>query len=186
EAERTLGLDVEPRLQQLMLPYPRVLHTLSAAYAVANVGLTVGWLVLMFRQRHPDFHRLRRTTVLATMAAQPVFLFFPCAPPRRLDHIVDTIADVTGVDLESGLIGQLYIPIAAMPSIHVTYAVITGHGLAQTSRSPLVRSLGKAYATLVAFVVFVTGNHYVLDAIVGGMLGGVALRTAHRLSRLSR
>src|ERR687891_1311665 len=134
--ERRLGIHVEPRLQALLLPQRRLIAVLNVAYVTLNVGLTVGWLIRLFRGKHPQFHRLRRAAVLTTLGAQPVFLLFPVAPPRTLDHFVDTIADVSGVDLDSGLIAHLYDPIAAMPSIHVAYAVVTATGIARTSRSP--------------------------------------------------
>jgi hypothetical protein len=180
--ERRVGIDVEPQLQAALLPRRRLVAVLNVAYATLNVGLTVGWLMRLFHRRHPDFHRLRRAAVLATLGAQPVFLFFPVAPPRTLDHFVDTIADVSGFDLDSGLIAKLYDPIAAMPSIHVTYAVVTAAGIAETSESALARALAAAYPPLVALVVFVTANHYVLDAVAGATLGLAALRLARRLS----
>jgi hypothetical protein len=179
--ERRLGLHVEPELQALLLPRRRLVAVLNVAYVTLNVGLTVGWLIRLFRGRHPDFHRLRRAAAVATLGAQPVFLFFPVAPPRTLDHFVDTIADVSGVDLDAGVIAKLYDPIAAMPSIHITYAVITAAGIAQTSRSPLARVLAPAYPPLVALVIFATANHYVLDAIGGAALGLGALRLARML-----
>jgi hypothetical protein len=179
--ERRLGLHVEPDLQALLLPRRRLVAVLNVAYVTLNVGLTVGWLIRLFRRRHPDFHRLRRAAALATLGAQPVFLFFPVAPPRTLDHFVDTIADVSGVDLDVGLISKLYDPIAAMPSIHVTYAVVTAAGIAETSSSAAARALAPAYPPLVALVVFTTANHYVLDAIAGAALGLAALRVARML-----
>src|SRR5919108_2430568 len=174
--ERRLDIHVEPELQTVLLPRRRLVAVLNVAYVTLNVGLTVGWLMRLFRRRHPDFRRLRRAAALATLGAQPVFLFFPVAPPRTLDHFVDTIADVSGVDLDAGLIAQLYDPIAAMPSIHITYAVITAAGIAQTSRSPIARTLAPAYPPLVAAVIFATANHYVLDAVAGGALALAGLR----------
>ena len=180
--ERRLGIHVEPELQAALLPQRRLVAVLNVAYATLNVGLTVGWLMRLFHRRDPQFHRLRRAAVLATLGAQPVFLLFPVAPPRALDQFVDTIADVSGFDLDSGLIAKLYDPIAAMPSIHVTYAVLTAAGIAETSESALARALAPAYPPLVALVVFVTANHYVLDAVAGATLGLAALRLARRLS----
>jgi hypothetical protein len=180
--ERRLGIHVEPELQAALLPRRRLVAVLNVAYATLNVGLTVGWLMRLFHRRDPKFHRLRRAAVLATLGAQPVFLFFPVAPPRTLDHFVDTIADVSGFDLDSGLVAKLYDPIAAMPSIHVTYAVVTAAGIAETSESGLARALAPAYPPLVALVVFVTANHYVLDAVAGATLGLAALLLARRLS----
>jgi PAP2 superfamily len=179
--ERRLAIHVEPELQALLLPRRRVVALLNVAYVTLNVGLTVGWLIHLFRRRHSDFHRLRRATALATLGAQPVFLLFPVAPPRTLEGFVDTIADVSGVDLDTGLVAKLYDPIAAMPSIHVAYAVVTAAGIAETSGSGLVRGIAPVYPPLVAAVVFTTANHYVLDAIAGAALGLGALRLARLL-----
>jgi PAP2 superfamily len=181
ELERRLGIHVEPELQALLLPRRRVVAVLNVAYVTLNVGLTVGWLWRLFRRRDPEYHRLRRAAVLATLGAQPVFLLFPTAPPRTLDHFVDTIADVSGVDLDTGIVARLYDPIAAMPSIHITYAVVTASGIARTSRSPLARALAPAYPPAVAFVIFATANHYVLDAVAGAALGLAGLRLARAL-----
>jgi hypothetical protein len=130
------------------------------------------------RAQHPDFHGLRRAAVLTTLGAQPVFLFFPVAPPRTLDEFVDTIEEVSGIDLDRGLIAQLYDPIAAMPSIHVAYAVVTAAGIATTSESAVARALAPAYPPVVAAVVVATANHYVLDAVAGGALALAGLRVA--------
>lgn len=176
--ERRLGIYVEPRLQARLLPHRHVVAVLNVSYVTLNVGLTVGWLIRLFRRRHPAFHRLRRAAVLATLGAQPVFLLFPVAPPRKLDPFVDTILDVSGVDLERGFVGQLYDPIAAMPSIHITYAVVTAAGIAGTSGSLAARSLAAAYPPLVALVIFATANHYVLDGVAGAMLGLAALKVS--------
>ena len=178
--ERRLGMHVEPRLQALLLPRRRLIAVLNVAYVTLNVGLTVGWLVRLFRRRDREFHRLRRAAVLTTLGAQPVFLLFPVAPPRTLEHFVDTIEEVSGIDLDRGLVAQLYDPIAAMPSIHVAYAVVTATGIVETSESPLARALAPAYPPLVAVVVFVTANHYVLDAVAGGALALAVLRAARR------
>jgi hypothetical protein len=174
--ERRLRIHVEPRLQELLLPHRRALGVLNVAYVVSNAALTVGFLMRLWARRHPEFHRFRRAAVLATLACQPVFYLFPCAPPRSLDHFVDTIADVSGLDLDSGAVAQLYDPLAAMPSIHVAYAVVTAAGVATASKSPTLRALAPAYPPLVAAVVFVTANHYVLDAVAGAALAGAALR----------
>jgi hypothetical protein len=174
--ERRLGVHVEPQLQELVLPYRRFLGVLNVAYVVSNAALTVGWLMHLYRRRHPEFHRFRRAAVLTTLACQPVFYFFPCAPPRSLDHFVDTIADVSGIDLDTGPVAQLYDPLAAMPSIHVAYAVVTAAGVAAASDRPALRALAPAYPPLVAAVVFVTANHYVLDAVAGAAIAGAALR----------
>ncbi len=173
--ERRAGIHWEPALQRLALRHRRSVAALNVAYVTLNVGLTVGWLIRLYRRRDPEFHRFRRAALSCTLGAQPVFLLFPVAPPRTLDGFVDTIAEVSGFDLD-GLVAELYDPIAAMPSIHVAYAVVTAAGIAATAENPWVRRLAPGYPPLVAFIVLVTGNHYVADAIGGAALGKTALR----------
>ena len=178
--ERRLGLHVEPGLQRALLPRKRLVAALNVAYVTLNVGLTVGWLMRLHARRDPEFHRLRRAAVGATLGAQPVFLLFPASPPRTLEGFVDTIEEVSGFDLDRGLVAELYDPIAAMPSIHVAYAVVTAAGIAATARSRWARAAAPGYPPLVAVIVLVTANHYVLDAVAGAALGAVALRSARR------
>jgi len=180
--ERQLGIHVEPELQRLLLPRRRLLAVLNVLYVTVNVGLTVGWLMRLFARRHPEFHRLRGALVLSTLGAQCVFLPFPCDPPRALPHLVDTIADVTRFDLDSGLVVRLYNPVAAMPSIHLAWAVVTSAGVLAASDGPVVRAAARAYPGAVAFTVVVTANHYVLDVAAGAALGAGALALAKRLA----
>jgi PAP2 superfamily protein len=175
-AEEWLGLHVEPVLQRGVLRWPRLVHGLNLGYALFNVGLTVGWLVRLFRRRDPGYGALRTACVLAHVGAQPVFLLLPTAPPRVLDGFVDTLSEVSGLDLEHPLLVRFYNPVAAMPSLHVAYAVVTRGAIADRMRSRPVRALARGYAPLVSLVVVATGNHYVLDCIAGAALGAAARR----------
>ena len=112
--------------------------------------------------------------MLAHVAAEPVFLLFPTAPPRVLDGFVDTLSEVSGVDIEHPFLVRFYNPIAAMPSLHVAFAVLTGAAIAERTESALVKGAAYAYAPLVALVVAGTGNHYVADAVAGAALGAAA------------
>jgi hypothetical protein len=174
--ERRLGLHVEPALQRAVLRFPRVVHGLNVGYAVFNFGLTVGWAAILFRRGDPQYHRVRNAVALAHLGAQPVFLLFPTAPPRTLDGFVDTLSEVSGFDLEGPRLVRLYNPVAAMPSLHVTFAVVTGAAIAERSESRAVKTAAYGYPGLVAFVIAATGNHYMLDAAAGAALGQLARR----------
>ena len=174
--EQRLGMHVEPALQRSVLPFPRVVHGLNLGYAVFNVGLTAGWAAWLFACRDPSYHRLRNAVALAHLSAQPVFFRFPTAPPRTLDDFVDTLSEVSGFDLESPRLVRFYNPVAAMPSLHVAFAVVTGASIAERSESRVAKAAGYGYPGLVAFVIAATGNHYVLDAAAGAALGIAARR----------
>jgi len=170
-AQDRLGIGIEPALQRAVLRFPRTVHGLNVGYAAFNVTLTVGWLVLLYRRRDPAYHELRRACQGAYVAAQPIFLLFPTAPPRALDGFVDTMSEVSGFDLEHPVLVRLYNPVAAMPSLHVAFAVLTGAAIAERTASRVAQGAAYAYPPLVAFIVAATGNHYVLDAVAGAALG---------------
>ncbi len=171
--EDRLGLRIEPDVQQLALRHRRLVDMLNLGYAVGNLGFSVGWLIVLHHRRSPVFVRERRAAVAAYAGALPVFLAFPTAPPRSRDDQIDTLRD-RGIDLEHQTLVKLYNPIAAMPSHHVAFAVVTGLGMARFARSPLIRAVGVVYPAAVAAVVVATGNHYTLDVIAGAALGAAA------------
>jgi hypothetical protein len=140
------------------------------------VSLTVGWLVLLYRRRDPGYHGLRRACLLAHVGAQPVFLLFPTAPPRVLDGFVDTLSELSGLDLEHRLLVRFYNPVAAMPSLHVAFAVVTASTMARRTKRPAAKAVAYAYPGVVSLVVAGTGNHYALDAVAGAALGATATR----------
>jgi hypothetical protein len=178
--EERLGIHVEPALQRAVLRFPRAVHGLNVGYAVFNFGLTACWGAYLFASRDPAFHHVRSAALLGHVGAQPVFLLFPTAPPRTQEGFVDTLAEVSGFDLEHPRLVRLYNPVAAMPSLHVTFAVITGLSIAERAQSRTVRAAAYGYPLVVSFVIAATGNHYVVDAAAGAALG-VAARGAARL-----
>ncbi len=171
--ERRLGLLVEPRIQAAALRTPRLVHVLNAGYAAGNVALSVGWLLRLYRRSDAAFQSERRAALIAFTGALPVFLAFPAAPPRTQEGFVDTLAD-GGIDLGHPWLVRLYNPIAAMPSHHVAFAVVTGTGLAARAGGPLRRAAWHGYAPLVAIVVLATGNHLLVDVAAGTSLGLLA------------
>lgn len=171
--EERLGLRIEPVVQRVALRHRRLVDMLNVGYAVGNLTFSAGWLIVLHRRRSPAFVRERRAAVAAYLGALPVFLAFPTAPPRSRDDQVDTLLD-RGIDLEHRALVKLYNPIAAMPSHHVAFAVVTGFGMARFARCPLMRAVGVVYPAAVATVVVATGNHYTLDVIAGAALGAVA------------
>lgn len=172
--ERRLGVDLEPAVQRAALRAPGLIHALHAGYAAANIGLSVGWLIVLQRRGDAGYTRERRAAVVAFLGALPVFLALPMAPPRsRSDYVIDTMA-ATGIDIEHPFPLRFYNPIAAMPSHHVAFAVVSGLGLAGRARTPWGRVAWSAYPALVSLVVLATGNHYALDVPAGALLGAVA------------
>jgi hypothetical protein len=177
DCEQLLGVGCEASLQRAALAVPRLVDMFNAGYAAGNVALSVGWLLRLHHRRDTAYRRERTAALIAFGGALPFFAAFPTAPPRTLDGIVDTLAE-RGWSLDHPLLVKFYNPIAAMPSHHVAFAVVTGFGLASRARTPLRRRAWRAYPAAVALVVLATGNHFVADVAGGAALGAIARRVS--------
>ncbi|MGH2409640.1 MAG: phosphatase PAP2 family protein [Chloroflexota bacterium] len=67
---------------------------------------------------------------------------------------------------------------AAMPSIHIFYALIVGCTLAWALRPWILRVLALLYPVLLLVVVVVTANHYLMDAVGGAIVFCIAASTS--------
>ncbi|HSC91417.1 MAG TPA: phosphatase PAP2 family protein [Gaiellaceae bacterium] len=173
ELERRLGIAIEAAVETRALRRPRLVHALDVAYGTLNVGLTVGWLIALYRRRDGEFHRLRRRVVAAHAGALPVFLVFPVAPPRAARYVAPEPAP-RRLDLDHPVLVRFYNPVAALPSQHLSLAVVTGSALAARAGGRVERAAARTYPAVVALVVVATGNHYVVDVLAGAALGALA------------
>jgi hypothetical protein len=181
ELEERLGIAIERPLQQLALRRRWVVGLINSLYVSLNVLFTIGSLLALYRRRDSEFHRLRRAASLGVLACQPVFIAFPASPPRKLEGFVDTINDVSGLDIERGIVCQLFNPVAAIPSIHIHFAVVTAAAAAELAPGELARRVVWVYPGIVTLFILVTANHYFVDALAGGAVAGTAIRAMRAL-----
>ncbi len=173
--ERWVHLPNEASVQQLALHWPRLVDLANLHYQVGYVISLVGSLVWIY-WRHPRYYIwYRRFLTLATGLGLLGQIFYPMAPPRLLpgDDVVDTAViyghAVFG-PVGTGLANQF----AAMPSLHVGWALAVAVGAIVILRSPW-RWLFLLHPVLTLAVVVVTGNHYWTDGIVASVIVLVAL-----------
>jgi PAP2 superfamily len=122
--------------------------------------------------------------VIATGLSLVAYTVFPAAPPRLAGlGFVDTVTAHTHVNLSSDLLGSLYNPFAAVPSMHFGYALLVGIVLATTASNRSVRLVGALYPPFMLFDIVATGNHFVFDAAAGGLVTVVSLWAAARIER---
>lgn len=169
--EERLGMFWEWDLQRWAQALPGMPAVLGAAYVGLHVFGTVAALVWVYRRHREHFALVRTVVVAASGLALVVYVVFPTAPPRLAGlGFVDTVTQHTGVNLNSELLGQLYNPIAAVPSLHFGYALIVGVAVAALSCRGVVRALGALYPASMLFVIVATGNHFWLDAAAGALV----------------
>lgn len=194
DLQKALGIDWEHGVQSA-LGDRLIMKTLNIVYTSTHFAVTIGVLLWLFVRRSRFTYSHWRTGLLATTCIALVgYASFPLMPPRLVPGIgiVDGL-DKWGAlwDYHSGPIGKLSNQYAAMPSVHVGWALWCTMALWSVASGrwrPLVRVLAVGYTLLVALAVVATGNHWVLD-IVGGVvvtLAGVGFATARERSRRRR
>lgn len=177
--ERSLHLSFEAEVQHGAQQVSGLVSTLGVAYLTLHLALT-GLLLLWLHQRRPEAYPFVRTTLLLASGLAVIgYVGFPTAPPRLSGlGIQDTVSGQLSVNLNKGLVSGLYNPYAAVPSVHVTYALIVGTTLLRHGRHPVTRVLAAAYPAFVIFVIVATGNHFFFDAGAGALVALLAAATA--------
>lgn len=176
--ERWWHLPSEQALQAWVLQWPGLIHAANDFYGHVHFPLTFGVLVFLVLHRPEVYTWVRTALVIATGAALGIAFLYPLAPPRMMTDLgfVDTGVLYDQSVYDSGATGELANQLAAMPSLHVGWALLVAIGMISATRSRW-RWLWAAHPVVTTLVVVVTGNHYWLDGIVGIalVLAGVAI-----------
>ncbi|AKH82584.1 membrane protein [Streptomyces sp. CNQ-509] len=182
DIEKTLHINFEDPLNRLftahaVLGVPADFIYASLHYVVTPVVL--GWVWLRHRVH---YRRYRTWLLLSTVVALVGFILMPTCPPRLLDPaygFVDTMAQYSSYGWWGGEasaprgLGGLTNQYAAMPSLHVGWALWCAVVLWRHAPHTPVRLLGVAYPLVTTIVVMGTANHYFLDAVAGAAVMGL-------------
>lgn len=172
--ERTLHLDPEAAMQALAFQYPWLMQAANAFYLVGHVPVLLTVAVWLYLRRPSAYHWFRNAFLVSAVLGLTVYVVLPVAPPRFLPGFVDTLK-ASGVNLDGSAIGLLYNPYAAMPSLHVGWELLAGVAIFAAARAWWLRAVGLALPLLMALTVLTTGNHYLLDIVVGMMIALISL-----------
>ncbi len=172
--ERHLHVFGERTVQHAAHWVPALPTLLGIAYIALHFLGTAAFLIWLYRT-HPDrFPLVRNTLIAATGVALSIYLLYPVAPPRLAGlGFVDTVTRNTKVNLSSDLLGGLYNPFAAVPSLHFGYALLVGVTVAALAKGRFARAIGWSYPAAMLLVIVATGNHFFFDAAGGALAIGL-------------
>ena len=123
--------------------------------------------------------------MVLTLLGLVAHIVFPLAPPRMFPRwgFLDTMTTY-GPSAYDGASGALVNQYAAMPSLHIGWAVLIAVVVCRTGPRP-VAYLACLHALTTIAVVIVTANHWLLDGVVALALLGVALLVVPRPAETS-
>jgi hypothetical protein len=185
--ERTLHVFVEPSIQAWASGSHLVMVLASWLYVNAQTSVTVAALLYLYLRHNRNFYFVRNMLMIGMAIALVGYAVFPTAPPRFMPEwgFIDTVADFTNVHVShaSASLNALTNLYAAVPSMHVAFALMIGWTLARLVRWRVVSVLWLLYPFVIAFVIIVTANHFIFDALLGALTAAVSAYGASWLAR---
>jgi len=158
--ERKLHLDFEPSVLRFVHGRDWLLDSATWFYANLNEAAVIAFMAVARLLDDVRYPKLRSTFVLMHVPALAVLALYPLAPP----HWVAGMPFADGPPLHPSALRN---ETAAAVSLHFGGPVlIAGGSLWLRPRAPLAW-LTLLYPVLVFVVILGTGNHYVLDTLVG-------------------
>jgi len=142
-------------------------------YATLHFIVTIGVMVWLFA-RKPHVYRGARTVLfITTLFGLLGFYLYPLAPPRLRPQYsyFDTLRKFhTWGSLADPNIAEHSNQYAAMPSLHIAWAMWAGIAIFVCARRLWVRILGLAYPFMTLMVIVGTANHFIIDAVGGAAI----------------
>lgn len=183
--EQSLHIAPELALNRWLVAHEAFGTILSYYYDNAHFIVTFGLLGWLWWKRADIYRPLRNALVAINLVGLVVFWRYPVAPPRLLvsNGFTDVVASSHTVgSWHTGSLAADANQFAAMPSLHIAWAVWCTFVLWRLSSRAWVRALAAAYPCLTAFAVLATGNHYLLDLIGGLATFALSLALARWMS----
>ena len=185
--ERNLGIHWEVPLNRLFIDNDVLGLIGSYWYATLHYVVTGAVLLWLYRMGRQFYVPARRALAIATILGLVAYLLLPTAPPRFIQGYVDVLslhaADgwwSTDASAPRGL-GGLTNELAAFPSLHAGWALWVAISVQRHARWSWIKPLAWAYAAGTAVVIVGTGNHWVIDVIVGWLVVLAGWMTAERM-----
>ncbi|WP_329299852.1 phosphatase PAP2 family protein [Streptomyces sp. NBC_00659] len=182
--EKALHLNAEHPLNRLFTREAWLGVPADFGYASLHYVVTPAILIWLFRSRSVRYRAARTWLWTSTFIGLIGFTLLPTCPPRLLspEHgFVDTMAQYSDYGWWGGEasaprgMGGMTNQYAAMPSLHVGWALWCGVMLWRHGRTPAAKVAAVVYPLFTTIVVMGTANHYFLDAVAGVAVMGAGL-----------
>jgi len=174
-AEKSLGFFWEPGWQSWVLTHVRGLAALlNWTYIFTYWPIIVVAGTALYVVNRPKYYYYRSVVVINLVAALMIFMVFPVTSPFNVaEYFVNTIQVLGPTFYGSPEMTSFYNANAAMPSLHFSWTVILGVLFVRTFKG-WFRITGVLYPVITFLAITITGNHFIMDAIAGGILAVAA------------
>jgi membrane-associated phospholipid phosphatase len=159
-------------------------HLVNTIYTIFYYPALIIFSIWAYRYHRQQYIIVRNVFLVSAAIAFTCFALFPLAPPRMLSELgfIDTMATHGAVHYESSVLSSLANPYAAMPSLHFGWTMLIGMAIIYIARSWWLKAVGIILPLFMLISIVATANHFILDAVGGAVVIGLAYGTVKLLS----
>ncbi|WP_051024924.1 MULTISPECIES: bifunctional phosphatase PAP2/O-acyltransferase family protein [Nocardia] len=182
DLEQWLAIDFERPLNRWLESQALLATLANYEYAFTYIVSAFALLFWLYFRRRAEYARARDSFLLLNILAIACFALFPVTPPRLLPELgfTDTVvAGHTWGSWGSSLVSGAN-QLAAVPSLHVGWALWVSVVLARVSGGWIVQVLSALHVGLTTYVIVATANHFVLDAVIAVAFVAVSIQLVDR------
>lgn len=186
DLERTLGIFIEPTVQAFTESQNWLMGAASWLYINAQTSITIGALTWIYIFHNRSFYYVRNMFIVAFGIALIGYTIFPTAPPRFFPEwgFIDSVSNFVGIESDDTAVNALFNPYAAIPSMHVGFAIMIAIPLSMLVKNRALKIFWSCYPLLVVFVIVATANHFLIDAFLGLATAATGAYAARILARV--
>ena len=187
ELEQRLRLDWETAIHESILGSNALIDLANGTYFWGHMPLLIVLAVWLWRSHRDTWRHFRNALLISGAVGAISYFLFPTAPPRLMPELgyIDTLVLRAAPAYQAQEVGVFVNPYAALPSLHVGWALLAGLAVWQTSKHPGMRTLAAAIPLSQAWAVVATANHWTIDAFAGIAICAAAWILVALLNRLS-
>ncbi len=184
--EQQLGIYWELQMQSWILDSYPAIKAMNWVYFWGHMPLVIVFAVWLWVWHRQAYTLVRNAFLASGAIAVVIYATFPVAPPRLVPFagFVDTMALFDRVGYNAQEVSAFVNPFAAVPSLHFGWSLLLGAVIAKVASNPLMRAAGVLWPVAMFFSVVMTGNHFILDAVAGGIVSFAGFGIAYAIHRV--
>jgi PAP2 superfamily len=202
DVQRSLGFFWEREMNEWVSGREWLAQAMNYTYFYLHFPLIIVFGVWMYYYRRGQYTFVRDSFLASGAIALVVYWLYPVAPPRELPELAaqydpnappyvlaffDTMKEYLGYAYDTQSTRAFVNPYAAMPSLHFGWDLLLGIAVIMAFRErPLVWiavPIGVLLPLSQVFSITTTANHFLIDAMAGGVVAMMGLGVACALTR---
>ena len=202
DLQRSLGFFWEDDLNNWVADRKSWAQLMNVAYFYLHFPLIIVFGIWLYFYRRRQYTFVRDSFLASGAIALVVYWLYPVAPPRELPALAaqfdaaaptyilgffDTMKAYLGYAYDTQSTRAFVNPYAAMPSLHFGWDLLLGIAIIAAFRRKalawLAVAIGIGLPLLQIFAITTTANHYLIDAVAGGIVAIAGLGGALALRR---